>query len=98
MDLHIQGTAKGKIQSQSERKAGSHPKKQGQVRVKGQGKVFGGIIEPTGQKQDLNVGYKPNEGKVQDKVYEQRVKGLLYKITCLSSGGRAGSPTESCRK
>lgn len=75
MDLHIQGTAKGKIQSQSVREAGSHPRKQGQVRAKGQGKVFGGIIEPTGQKQDLNVGYKPEEGKVQDKVYEQS-KGL----------------------
>ena len=57
MDLHIQGTAKGKIQSQSEREAGSLPRKQGQVRAKGQGKVFGGIIEPTGQKQDLNVRY-----------------------------------------
>lgn len=75
MDMYIQSTAKGKIQSQSEMEAGSHSRKQGQVQAKGQGKVFGGIIEPTGQKQDLNVGYKPDEGKVQDKVYEKS-KGL----------------------
>ena len=53
MDLSAQSTAKGKIQAQSERETGSCPRKQRQVRAKGQGKTFGGIKEPMGQKQDL---------------------------------------------
>lgn len=36
-----------------------------QVSAKGQGKGLGGINEPVGQKQDLNVRCKPDQGKVQ---------------------------------
>lgn len=49
--------------------------------AKGQGKALGGINEPMSQKRDLNVEYKPDQGKVQDKVREQykRLKDCFIK-------------------
>lgn len=45
--------------------------KEAKTSVSHLGKALGGINEPVGQKQDLNMECKPDQGKVQDKVCEQ---------------------------
>lgn len=53
----------------------SCPRKQRQAWAKAQGEALGGINESTHQKQDLNAGYKPDQGKFQHRICAQ-CKGL----------------------
>ena len=74
-------TGKGKIQSQSEWEARVVGGKQKQVGTKEQGKALSGINEPTGQKQDLRVECKLDQGTFRTKsVNKARARGFLYKM------------------
>lgn len=73
-DLLVQDIARGKSQSQRGKQM-SCPRKQRQAWAKAQGEALGGINESTHQKQDLNAGYKPDQGKFQQRICAQ-CKGL----------------------
>lgn len=78
-DLFAQGIARRKSRSQRGKQR-SCPGKLRQVWGKGQGKALGGINESIHQKQDLNVGCEPDQGKVQHRICEQ-YKGLKAHFT-----------------
>lgn len=74
MDLFAQGLPGGHFNHSREGRR-TMPGEAKPSMSQGQGEALCGINEPVGQKQDPNVGCKPGQGRVQDKVCAQR-KGL----------------------